>query len=115
RIDPLEVPRVLDRAELALELVQLLELVHEAHRLAQAELLVAPEVVAPAHLVERQELAQAHRELAHLGLEPLGLREEGAPRLAELAPLACRTGSDGGTAERWRAVGRVLVCCWSVS
>ena len=32
-IDPLEVPRVLDRAELALELVQLLQLLHETHRL----------------------------------------------------------------------------------
>ena len=67
-IDVLEIFQGAHAADLALELVELLHLLHETHRLLQRDLLVALEGIALGHLVERQELAQVHGQLAHLRL-----------------------------------------------
>jgi hypothetical protein len=75
-IDLLEARRILRLSKLALELLHLGQLVHELHGLAQRERVVALEVVAPAHLVERHELVEVHGELRQGRVQALVLGEE---------------------------------------
>src|SRR5262249_59777154 len=77
-IDLVDVLRILRAADLLLELLHLLEVLHEPHRLPHLELVVTAEPVLTDHLVERKRLAQLRAELAHLGLEALVLPEERA-------------------------------------
>ncbi len=90
RIDLLEVVRRLGATELALELLHLLHLVHQLHGLAHGHFVVAAEVVAAAQLLGDAELVEVHRELGHLGLEPLVLHEQARHHLLELATLLGR-------------------------
>ena len=89
-VDLLEVVGRLGAAELALELLHLLHLVHQLHGLAHRQLVVAAEVVAAAQLLGDAELVEVHRELGHLGLEPLVLHEQARHHLLELAALLGR-------------------------
>ena len=89
-IDLLDARGILRLAQLALQLLHLRQLVHELHGLAERERIVALEVVATAHLVERHELIEVHRQLRERRVEPLVLGEERLHHLLELAALPGR-------------------------
>ena len=88
--DAIEVREVAHPFQLALELVEAVHLVHELHRLLEADVLVTAERIALRHLLHRQELGEMHGELRHRGFEALVAHEERAGHVVELLALAGR-------------------------
>jgi hypothetical protein len=91
RIDLLQIVRRLHAAQLALEpppsgWFSSISFIASLHR----DVVLAAEVVALAELWVRPSWSSVHRELGHLGLQPLVLHEQARHHLLELAALSRR-------------------------